>query len=56
MVGQGTYGWRLHAGVKAYRKFEKGSPPPEPEPFHLEQINMAAAREELFQLDVPLQL
>jgi hypothetical protein len=51
---QGTYGWRLHAGVKAYRRYERGTPPPEPEPFPLDHVNVAAAREELNELGVPM--
>ncbi|KAK9829026.1 hypothetical protein WJX72_003487 [[Myrmecia] bisecta] len=47
---QGVYGWRLQPAIKAYKSYEKGDPPPEPEAFQMEAINVGAAREELAHL------
>jgi len=43
----GVYGWRLDPSVKAYASYEVGDPPPEPEPFHVEAPDPAAAAKEL---------
>ena len=47
---QGVYGWHLDPVIKSYRSYEKWGPPPEPEPFAVETVNVAAAGEELADL------
>ena len=51
---QGVYGWRVHPGVKAYQSYERGTPPPEPEPFTPEPLNAGLAKKELAQLGIRL--
>lgn len=47
---QGVYGWKLSPAVKSYRSYEKWDPPPEPEPFQVEQADSHEARAELSRL------
>ncbi|BDA48044.1 probable thiosulfate:glutathione sulfurtransferase at C-terminar half [Coccomyxa sp. Obi] len=52
---QGVYGWRVHPTVKAYQSYERGEPPPEPEPFQPEPLDAARAKAELTQLGIRVQ-
>lgn len=52
---QGVYGWRVHPTVKAYQSYERGEPPPEPEPFQPEPLDAARAKAELAQLGIRVQ-
>lgn len=52
---QGVYGWRVHPTVKAYQSYERGEPPPEPEPFQPEPLDAARAKAELAQLGMRVQ-
>ncbi|KAK9868177.1 hypothetical protein WJX84_012133 [Apatococcus fuscideae] len=47
---QGTYGWRLHPSVKAYKSYELGHAPPEPDVQDPDSINHSTAQAELLQL------
>lgn len=44
---EGVYGWRLDHRVLPYQSYELGDPPPDPEPFEIEPIDLQAARKEL---------
>ena len=44
------YGWHLDLGIKAYKSYEKWDPPPDPEPFPVDEVNVVAACEELAEL------
>ena len=50
LLAQGVYGWHLDPGIKAYKSYEKWDPPPDPEPFTVDEVNVAAACEELAEL------
>ena len=49
---QGVYGWHAHPTVRSYASFEKGHPPPEPEPFQAEPLDPVRAKAELAQLGI----
>jgi rhodanese-related sulfurtransferase len=49
---QGVYGWRLDSSVKVYRGYKQFDPPPEPEPFQLEQADIGAGAAELAALGI----
>lgn len=44
---EGVYGWRVDASVKVYRGYKLFDPPPEPEPFQVEQPDLMAGATEL---------
>ena len=43
----GAYGWHLDPAIKSYASYEHGDVPPEPEPFEVETVDLAAAMKEL---------
>ena len=49
---QGVYGWRIDPAVKVYRGYKLYDPPPEPEPFLLEQPDFGSGTAELAALGV----
>ena len=52
---QGVYGWRVHPTVLSYASYQRGDPPPEPEPFQPESVDPARAKAELAQLGIRMQ-
>lgn len=47
---QGVYGWQYDPAVLPYRRYAVLDPPPEPEPFTVEEVDAEAGRVQLLQL------
>lgn len=47
---QGVYGWHYDPAVLPYRRYSPLDPPPEPDPFQLEEVDAEAGRLQLAQL------
>ena len=47
---QGVYGWHYEPSVLPYRRYAMLDPPPEPEPFSVEEPDVEAGRLQLAQL------
>lgn len=48
-------GWRVHPTVRSYASYQRGDPPPEPEPFTPEPLDPVRAKAELVQLGIRMQ-